>query len=121
MTSDKVLGMKFDQGNFSLNDKGGYKEVSGKLRWTLLPLESLTEVVKVLEYGANKYKEPGNWKKVDVERYHEALWRHWVAYNSGEKLDKETELSHLAHLVCDGLFILWNDLQDKQHGDKDES
>ena len=91
------LGMKFDQGKplcseFSLNSAGGYKDVAGKLRWTLLPLESLTEVVKVLEYGANKYKEPGNWKKVEVERYHEALWRHWVAYNSGEKLDgKEDE------------------------------
>lgn len=98
--------------NFDVNSSGGMKETSGKLRWTLLPLDSLREVVKVLEYGAKKYSAD-NWQKVDKERYKEALWRHWVAYNQGEKVDPETGISHLAHLLCDGLFLLWFDLKEK--------
>jgi hypothetical protein len=100
---------------FEVNAQGGMKETSGKLRWTLLPLDALKEVVKVLEYGARKYSAD-NWQKVDKEKYKEALWRHWVAYNQGEKKDPETGLSHLAHLLCDGLFLLWFNLQE----DKDD-
>jgi hypothetical protein len=99
---------------FEVNDQGGMKETSGKLRWTLLPLDALKEVVKVLEYGARKYSAD-NWQKVDKEKYKEALWRHWVAYNQGEKKDPETGLSHLAHLLCDGLFLLWFDLQEDEN------
>jgi len=100
--------------SFEVNEQGGMKETSGKLRWTLLPLDALKEVVKVLEYGARKYSAD-NWQKVDKEKYKEALWRHWVAYNQGEKKDPETGLSHLAHLLCDGLFLLWFDLQEDKN------
>lgn len=98
---------------FEVNPQGGMKETLGKLRWTLLPLVSLKEVVKVLEYGATKYSAD-NWQKVDKEKYKEALWRHWVAYNQGEVYDPETGLHHVAHLLCDGLFILWFDLTGKK-------
>lgn len=98
---------------FEVNSQGGVKETGGKLRWTLLPIIALKEVVKVLEYGAKKYA-PDNWQKVEKEKYKEALWRHWVAYNEGEKLDPETGLHHLAHLVCDALFILWFEITGKK-------
>jgi hypothetical protein len=98
---------------FEVNSNGGVKETGGKLRWTLLPIIALKEVVKVLEYGAKKYA-PDNWQKVEKEKYKEALWRHWVAYNEGEKIDPETGLHHLAHLVCDALFILWFEITGKK-------
>lgn len=98
---------------YEVNSEGGMKETSGKLRWTLLPLSAIKEVVKVLEYGAKKYGQKDNWKKVDKDLYKDALWRHWVAYQLGEKVDSETGLSHLAHLLCDGLFLLWFDLEEE--------
>ena len=92
MTSDKVLGMKFDQ---------------GKPLWRLLPWKALKVVVDVLTFGASKYM-PSGWmyvKNAD-ERYIDAALRHLTAYMSGEKTDSETGLNHLAHAVCCLLFLL---------------
>jgi len=81
-----------------------------KDRWDLLPLE-IEYVVKVLTRGAKKYAD-WNWQKVvkaNPERYEAALLRHYIAHKKGEKLDPETKLPHLAHLICCALFLMWND------------
>lgn len=85
----------------------GAKHDGGKRRWTLLPLEALEVVVDVLEFGAKKYA-PGNWRRMENwrERYSDALWRHFIAYQQGEYLDPETKLPHLAQLACNSLFLL---------------
>ena len=90
----------------------GSKFDTGKLRWgTLMPWEALTEVVKVLEHGAVKY-EVNNWQIVPGarERYLNSGLRHLIAYAEGEKLDPDTELSHMAHLICNALFLLAFDI-----------
>lgn len=85
------------------------KKDSGKLKWSLLPFEELKDVVKVLMHGAEKYS-PDNWKKCDdTTRYKDALMRHIIAYVSGEKTDEEFGLSHLAHAICNCLFLMWFD------------
>lgn len=88
----------------------------GKLRWSLLPLVAVREVVKVLEYGAKKYTKgdvsgADNWKTVPHlrERYWDAAVRHLVAWQLGEPKDDETGLSHLAHATCCLLFLLWDE------------
>lgn len=87
----------------------GTKYDSGKLQWSLLPFGPLSDVVKVLMFGAKKYA-PDNWKKVEPpSRYGDAAMRHLIAYLEGEKIDPESGLPHLAHLVCCALFLLWND------------
>jgi Domain of unknown function (DUF5664) len=93
----------------------GMKYDSGKLRYTLLPFKALTEVVKVLEFGAKKYKEE-SWKTVPNarKRYLDAAFRHLVDYLDGKKVDEESSLPTLAHAVCDLLFILWLDLTSKE-------
>lgn len=90
----------------------GRKDDDGKRDWTLLPLDALEQVVKVLEHGARKYGRD-NWKKLeDLEaRYRKALWRHNVALTRGEKLDPETGLPHLAHIVCSCLFIMQHEME----------
>ena len=85
------------------------KADSGKLQWSLLPFEELKDVVKVLMLGAKKYS-PDNWKKCnDVTRYKDALMRHVVSYISGDREDEESGLSHLAHAICNCLFLMWFD------------
>ena len=85
----------------------GRKFDAGKLDYTLVPWDGLEEIVKVLEFGARKYARD-NWKHVeggDV-RYLAAAFRHLIAYNTGEKVDQETGISHLAHAGCCLLFLL---------------
>jgi hypothetical protein len=86
----------------------GIKYDTSKPRWSLLPHGTMEEVVKVLEYGANKYS-PDNWKKVpEMEvRYYDAAMRHIDAYWKGEYLDEESGQPHLAHAVCCLLFLMW--------------
>jgi hypothetical protein len=85
----------------------GVKYDASKLRYSLLPLDSLQEVIKVLEFGAKKYA-PDNWKYVDdaEARYWDAAMRHIVAYKIEDKADSETGLSHLAHAICCLLFLI---------------
>jgi hypothetical protein len=91
----------------------GIKHDSGKLWPSQLYLElngPLTEVSQVLTYGAKKYSRT-NWKHVDLERYQDAMLRHMQAHFSGEKLDKESGLSHLAHMASNLLIVMWHESQ----------
>lgn len=92
----------------------GVKYDSKKLRWSLLPLGAVEEVVEVLEYGAQKYA-PDNWMKVPEasDRYWDAAMRHLVAWKKDGPLDDETKKSHLAHAACCLLFMLWFEQKDR--------
>lgn len=80
----------------------------GKLRWELLPLSLIKEVVKVYHFGASKY-QPNTWQHLDngYERYKAALFRHLVAYEEGETYDPESGLHHLSHMVWNALAMLY--------------
>lgn len=88
----------------------GRKDDSGKCRWSLLLTAAigLEGVIKVLEFGAKKYKED-SWKTVpDGElRYREALLRHQIAVVNGEEIDAESGLPHEYHIACNAIFIAW--------------
>ena len=102
-----------------VNTKGlkpdGVKYDSGKLNWSLMPFGALQEVVKVLEFGSQKYA-PNNWQYVDnaEERYWNAAMRHMIAYKTESETDSETGLSHLAHAICCMLFLQHFDNEQKQ-------
>jgi len=85
----------------------GIKYDLDKPQMYLLPPRATLEVGKVLTYGAHKYS-PENWKLLDnlQERYTSACLRHILAEMSGEEVDSETNLSHLAHAICCLLFKL---------------
>lgn len=88
----------------------GVKHDGAKIKWSLLPFEELSQVVEVLDMGANKYGE-GNWKYVYParDRYFNAAMRHILAWWSGEKVDEESGRSHLAHAVSCLLFLMWHE------------
>jgi hypothetical protein len=94
------------------NAMGGIKFDQDKEDWTLLPLQPIKAIVEILMIGAKKYA-PDNWQKVEKDRYVKATWRHWTAWCAGEKDDPETGKSHLAHIGCNILFLLWFELNGK--------
>lgn len=88
----------------------GTKYDQDKLRYDLLPVEPIKQIVGVLTLGAKKY-EDNNWQKVEPyrNRYYSACLRHIEAWRIGEIKDPETKIHHLAHAVCCLLFILWKE------------
>lgn len=79
-----------------------------KLDWSLVPWDSIEEILKVLEFGKNKYAA---WNfcangGLDHQRVLNAAFRHLIAYQKGEDIDPETGLSHISHLGCNVLFLL---------------
>ena len=93
----------------------GRKYDGDKPDWSLLDLNILDDMVKVLTFGAKKY-ERDNWQKVDngEQRYYAALIRHLNAYRSGEHLDPESGLPHLAHAMCCLTFMSYLDQNNEQ-------
>jgi len=91
----------------------GNKEDSTKPRPSLLPWEAIEEVLKVLEFGAQKYA-PDNWRYIpDAKRhYWDAAMRHLITHKNGEQIDAESERSHLAHAACCVLFMLALELKE---------
>lgn len=84
------------------------KADSGKTDWSLLPIESVEEIIKVLEFGATKYDD-WNWSTgngFSYTRVFNATMRHLWAWFRGEDNDPETGLSHWAHAGCNVLFML---------------
>lgn len=85
-----------------------------KLRWDLLPMAEVEDIVKLFHRGAKKYK-PNSWKNLEngFERYRSALFRHMMAYLNGERYDPETEANHLTAVAWNALVMLWFDKNGK--------
>lgn len=93
----------------------GLKFDNDKLRWDLLPIDCVEDVVKILTFGAKKYSA-NNWQNVEdgENRYYAALMRHLAASRMGEKTDPESGLSHLSHAMCNIVFLLWLEKHTKE-------
>ena len=83
------------------------KHDSEKLRWDLLPLNLVENLVAVYTFGARKYA-PNSWQNLPngYDRYKAALFRHIVQYEKGETLAPESGLPHLAHAAWNALVLL---------------
>ena len=97
--------------NYFTDSGQGKKYDSGKLRYDLSPVSCIRQYVEILTYGANKYN-PNNWQKVETYRYYAAALRHIEAWRAGEKKDEESGFHHLAHAICNLVFMLWQDDND---------
>lgn len=95
----------------------GVKYDEGKSPLALLSSEWLLAVGSVMGFGAKKYAAH-NWRNgIACSRLMSSALRHVVAFNSGEDVDSETGLSHLAHASCCLMFAF--ELQ-KTHPDLDD-
>ena len=95
----------------------GRKDDSGKLMlaqfYKHFP-NAYKALVDTAMYGFKKYNEnihDPNWKKVSIEQYEDAIFRHFDKYLTGELVDKESGKKHLAHIIWNAcvLYELNND------------
>lgn len=95
-TQENGTGVKYDQ---------------GKLRWDLMPLREMEQVVEVFTYGAQKYGDR-NWEKgIALDRLYAAAMRHITAKQKGIEVDEESGLDHLAHATAN--LLMWMHLAKK--------
>ena len=89
----------------------------GAPRPDLVPAIAMAEVERVLAYGAQRYGAD-NWREVPHarKRYFAAAMRHLIAWWLGEKADRDTGISHLAHVGCCVLFLLANETEREKAG-----
>lgn len=68
---------------------------------------ALAAVTDVGTFGAAKYTDNG-WREVPngIERYSEAMMRHWLQEAQGIECDDQTHLLHAAHLAWNALARL---------------
>lgn len=79
----------------------------GKEDLTLVPTGIIHAIAAVRMFGMKKYKERDNWKRVEIERYRQAAYRHFLQYiENPQKPDGESGLPHLWHLACNIAFLI---------------
>ena len=94
------------------------KADAGKPQLTLVPRQILFDIAEVRAFGTKKYGDPDNWKKVDIQRYRDAAFRHFMAYlDDPQGNDEESGLSHLAHLACNIAFLCELENKEKQNSE----
>lgn len=77
----------------------------GKVEWSLVDYKSLESMVKVLEYGVEKYAR-NNWKKgMPATQIIESMLRHTYKLLEGELVDSESGIEHIGHIQCNAMFL----------------
>lgn len=92
--------------NWAPTNNQSAKADTGKPRPTLVPPSLIWAVAAIRGYGAQKYGSDDNWRKVEPQRYRDALYRHWLAYLEGEGIDPESGLPHIWHCACNIAFLI---------------
>ena len=83
------------------------KADQGKPCPSLCPVSLIDAVTAVRMFGLKKYHDPDNWRRVEPERYHQAMLRHILAaWNDPYKVDPESGLPHIAHVATNIAFLL---------------
>lgn len=82
------------------------KADNGKPRLTLVPRQIIWDIAETRMFGLQKYGDPENWRKVEVERYRDAMFRHMMAYlDDPQGVDQESGLPSLWHLATNVAFL----------------
>lgn len=76
------------------------KADAGKPRPSLIPPGPLLDIAAVMAFGAEKYDDHNWLKGFPQSRIKDALERHLLLHWSGEDIDEESGLPHLAHAGC---------------------
>lgn len=111
--------MGFKDSDFT--EPTGRKDDQDKLPMHLIDVDALEGMVRVLQFGMNKYSA-NNWKGgISYTRLIGAALRHTFAILRGQDLDPESGEPHVDHLQCCAHFLSFmmknrKDLDDRYHG-----
>lgn len=100
-----------------MNDQTA-KADAGKPRLSLVPRKIIWAIARIREFGCAKYASGGidNWRRVEIERYRDAMYRHWLAYlDNPHGVDRESGLPILWHCACNLAFLI--ELEDEAIGE----
>lgn len=76
-----------------------------KLTWTILDIEAIEGMIKVMMWGASNRGGEENWKKgYNQKDLQDSMMRHNTALIKGEENDPDTGLPHEFHLMCKAMF-----------------
>ena len=93
----------------------------GKPQWRYVDFKSLEPLVRVMMYGAQKYK-PYNWMKgLDLNEVLESLSRHLFALMAGEEVDPESGELHIGHIMCNAMFWQYHNEKNKANKGQEKS
>lgn len=82
------------------------KHDMGKPKISLVPPQILIDIAEVREFGNNKYGDSESWKKVEMQRYVDALLRHLIAFvRDPNAVDDESGIKAYKHAACNMAFI----------------
>ena len=97
----------------------GKKDDEVKLRWDLLPLKEIEDIVKIYTFGAEKYGD-NTWQnlKGGYNRYKAAMLRHLMEFEKGNVNDDESGYPHLAHMCWNAIAMLYLSSRKKDVEDK---
>lgn len=96
----------------------GLRYNDGKPKWSLVPMKALVPMVDVLMFGAKKYS-PWNWTKgLTYTSIIDSMQRHINSFMDGEDNDRESKLTHVGHILCNGLFLSYMFLFKKEMDDR---
>lgn len=101
---NEFMDMVFADDNVK-NTPLGDRLNSGKPQWHLIDFKALEPMVRVMEYGANKYS-PDNWKKgQNCTTLLDCLLRHTFALAGGEETDPESKVHHIGHILTNAMML----------------
>ena len=93
--------------NINSEDNQQAKADAGKSHPSYCPVALIKGVIAVREHGTAKYGDPENWRKVEPERYHEAILRHVLEiWEDPFAVDPDSGLYHLQHIATNISFLL---------------
>lgn len=86
-----------------------------KPQLSYIPLDFLSDAARVLEFGSRKYSRNNFRLGMTTNSLLDSLLRHVAALQSGEEIDSESGLPHVAHILCNAIFM--NNPANKGHDD----
>jgi len=90
-----------------MNTEKALRYNEGKPKYSLIDYKSLEPMVRVLEYGAEKYSAD-NWKKgLNKDELIDSMLRHLHKLSDGEEIDEESKLHHIGHIMCNCMFYAY--------------
>ena len=95
---------------FAETAKPFVKHNQGKIKWRLLPIEPVEDIIRTMMHGEIKYSAD-NWKRCnDPEEYYDAAMRHMTKLKTEGLIDldsKEDQLYHAACAAANMIFYQW--------------